>query len=215
MSADFYGASASVPQILVKPLEWSEPHASTTFPTWYANLASIRLGYSIKTGEMLVRGKYALFVDLGSGSRWVSGYDTLDEAKAAAQADYEARILSALVGSGRTLADAPKDLLEAKDRELAEARDELIGERWHAVEAGRQRDLWKSCVATAERQRDEAMAALRAETEACAQLCDYEAQLDDVRSGASTARILARAIRARSVLQPRALSEVGTGEERS
>lgn len=41
-------------------------------------------------------GAFALFLDLGSGSGWVSAHVSLDAAKATAQADYTARILSAL-----------------------------------------------------------------------------------------------------------------------
>jgi hypothetical protein len=81
----------------VRKLKWSEPHRSIKFPDYHASVPLLRLYYSIKTGGALEDGRFAVYVDLGAGSHWVIGRDTLEEAKAAAQADYEARIMSALV----------------------------------------------------------------------------------------------------------------------
>ena len=48
--------------------------------------------------------------------------------------------------------------LEAMGRELAERNDEIVGERWHADEAARQRDVWKERATTAERLLSESQA---------------------------------------------------------
>lgn len=112
------------------------------------------------------------------------------------------------------LADAPKDLLEAKDRELAEAHRVARNNR-----EGRLAE--RARAATAERQRDEAMAALRERNEALGRIAflrpvgptrnKLAAQMEriaiDALGGAGPA--------ARSVLQPPSLSEVGKGEGQS
>jgi hypothetical protein len=82
---------------VVKPLEWVEDEQDW----WSATAFSYLAGYETwATPRGVVRwrrpgqAKFELFDG------------TLDEAKAAAQRDYEARILSCLVSSGRNLADA-------------------------------------------------------------------------------------------------------------
>ena len=119
--------SAGVDAVAVKALPWSAPHPNTTFPSWHAQMPALRIGYSIKTGEMQLRGEFALFADFGSGSRWVSGHDTLDAAKAAAQADYEARIRSAL-----TPAPTPVEAGGEAAQELLDKALSLLG-RCHTV----------------------------------------------------------------------------------
>jgi hypothetical protein len=102
------------------------------------------------------------------------------------------------------------DVIEQDKTALYEARKKVV--------------LSSRRATTAERQRDEAMAALRAETEACAKICetlgeadpDKEDHFSDYLAGFASgyetaAQNFAAAIRARSVLEASALS-VGKGE---
>ncbi len=77
------------PGYVVKPLEWSHENATAHVPeTWRAK--SIGREYDIqRTGD----GLFDLWADTGTA---LSVADTLNAAKAAAQADYEQRILSAI-----------------------------------------------------------------------------------------------------------------------
>lgn len=80
-------------RVAVKPLVWT----NASPPSWHAVCPISRKGYIIDREE----GKWwaCWNVDL-------PGFDDLDEAKAAAQSDYESRIRSALENSKARLADA-------------------------------------------------------------------------------------------------------------
>ena len=70
----------------VKPLEWHG--GSGNYPRWHAT----GLAFTAKIERHSWQGDYGLFID-----KFAKGaHDTLEAAKAAAQADYEARILYAL-----------------------------------------------------------------------------------------------------------------------
>lgn len=74
----------------VKPLEWQESIEGYAKGQWFADS---------------IFGEYCTYMHGPSGRAWLQGpqplrefFDTIDEAKAAAQADYERRIRSALDG---------------------------------------------------------------------------------------------------------------------
>lgn len=96
---------ASPSGVRVKPLEWLS-HA------WGAEADGGR--YRIEdNGANWTDDRYWLFVNVGLLSNHRSKFATLDEAKAAAQADYEARILSALASDATP---APTSGSEDRDR---------------------------------------------------------------------------------------------------
>lgn len=80
-------ASGGVDAVAVKPLEWKEPE-----PNWWeAYSQTLRLGYEVslrRDGTIRTRSNGDEKFQIFNGS--------IDEAKAAAQADYEQRILSVL-----------------------------------------------------------------------------------------------------------------------
>ncbi len=71
----------------IKPLEWAESNEGYAKGQWFANS---------------IFGEYCTYIHIPSGRAWLQGpqlrefFDTIAVAKAAAQADYEQRIRSAL-----------------------------------------------------------------------------------------------------------------------
>lgn len=89
-----YLSAAHAPQggVRVKPLEWvTEPGRGEEFPGWVAETAFGK-EYRVFKAWWGKENKWGFVGDEGFAH-------TADQAKAAAQADYEARILSALTGS--------------------------------------------------------------------------------------------------------------------
>ena len=85
-------ALAVAPGVEVKPLKWTDPGSVATYPIWEAR--GLRYYYSIRTDGPSRHGKYCATVN-GDYLR-DGGFEDLEAAKAAAQADYTARIMSAL-----------------------------------------------------------------------------------------------------------------------
>ena len=79
--------------VAVKPLVWSTPSPSANYPEWRAHNLDIKFEAVIDTSRALCFGKFPLAINGHTGSE---KFDTIDAAKAAAQANYEARIRSAL-----------------------------------------------------------------------------------------------------------------------
>jgi hypothetical protein len=81
-------------QVSVKPLEW-DGNGEGNYPTWWAIGLSFRA--KIDKGSAEMYGDYPLFIN---GFWDKTKHKTLEAAKAAAQADYEARIMAALEPTG-------------------------------------------------------------------------------------------------------------------
>jgi hypothetical protein len=78
---------------LVKPLRWSEPHPSVSYPNWYASNLVMQFEARIDTSRAACFGKFPLRINgYDSGQK----FETLGEAKAYAEADYKERVLSLL-----------------------------------------------------------------------------------------------------------------------
>lgn len=94
--ADYAAALASpapLEGVTVKPLEWVESNEGYAKGQWFAKS---------------IFGEYCTYIHSPSGRAWLQGpnqlrefFDTIASAKAAAQADYDRRILSAIVGSAK------------------------------------------------------------------------------------------------------------------
>ena len=103
-------ATPPAPFVAVKALEWSTPHPTTTYPEWRA----LGLGFEavIDKSKPTRYGKFPLRIN---GRHTAEKFNTLEAAKAFAQADYEARIRSALsaqvqdVAGWQSMGTAPKD----------------------------------------------------------------------------------------------------------
>ncbi|NTA48196.1 hypothetical protein G6L34_08820 [Agrobacterium tumefaciens] len=90
MSYDALRASPPAPSVAVKALEWNKQAMSHGYGL-FISLAMTSIGhYQISQGAA---GKYEVYLDKKPIS---AAYDGVPEAKAAAQADFEARIRSAL-----------------------------------------------------------------------------------------------------------------------
>jgi len=80
-----------MPDIVVKPLEWDE-----TDERWWGATPIYGLCYEVRATD---RGNIRIRWPENGG--WENFDGSLEEAKAAAHADYEARILSVIVASPR------------------------------------------------------------------------------------------------------------------
>jgi hypothetical protein len=76
----------------IKPLKWSEPHPSTKYPNWFAQVYAIRFEARIDTSRAGMFGKFPLSIN---GLTVDEQFDSLEGAKAYAQANYEVRVRSA------------------------------------------------------------------------------------------------------------------------
>ena len=82
--------------VAVRPLGWSTPSSSANYPEWRTHNIDIGFEAVIDTSRALCFGKFPLAIN---GHTVHVKFDTLEAAKAAAQADYDARILSALTAT--------------------------------------------------------------------------------------------------------------------
>jgi len=88
----------------VRPLVWNEPHPSHRYPNWAAGHYSVRFEARIDTSKPLMWGQFPLSIN---GEMIGTKFDTVEQAKAYAQADYEKRIRRILAAALATPAAAP------------------------------------------------------------------------------------------------------------
>ena len=101
--------------VKVKALTWD--HHDGNYPTWRAYGHSFEFEAVIDKGRARMYGDFPLRIN---GNMSKEKFDTLEAAKAAAQADYEARILSAIEPAPSQRAQALEEAARA-----AEAMDEI------------------------------------------------------------------------------------------
>lgn len=121
MRAALEAAVADVPEaeaVRVKPLEWVE-HGDQDF-VWYRAMTTVGLRYNVEDDGFSEK-KFHLTV----GQLVLGNFDVLDEAKAAAQADYERRILSALSAPAPAPTKDDESLWRDKAQEQAKTIDVL------------------------------------------------------------------------------------------
>lgn len=134
------GEGAAVSEARVKPLEWREPSKSTN-GCWTAESALGVYSVCIEGDWYAVRDK----VPRDFYFEWCGqdiSRDTLETAKAAAQADYEARILSALTATQS--APAPggwRDILRAVRDAIDLEHAKVIGDDGYNYAAGQEYGL--------------------------------------------------------------------------
>jgi hypothetical protein len=116
-------ASPPTPAVAVKPLEWG-PYPNPVFndPANVA-VANIEFKHVYQVQRDPWGPGYIAYLAPKHGTLWweSKGHETLDAAKAAAQADYEQRIRSALVGPMPAVA-VPEDFLDALEDAAAGMR---------------------------------------------------------------------------------------------
>lgn len=108
--AEIISVETELPAVKVKALEWVE-HGDLDF-VWHRAMPPIGFRYNIEDDGFSEK-KHHLTV----GQLVIGNFDTLDEAKTAAQQDYSARILSALV---------PSTPAESRCEELVKALEEAL-----------------------------------------------------------------------------------------
>lgn len=86
-------ALSAAPKAVVKPLEWENPRAGPDEYRWWAKNHEGAILYTIEKTGSQIKPWVAIRKGDIQPSLWA---ETLDAAQAAAQANYEARILSAL-----------------------------------------------------------------------------------------------------------------------
>lgn len=117
----------SAPSVAVKALEWNPFRADTPFGYYHIDDQTDR-----SSEELNGRPPFLL-----SGSRLdLTRHSTLEAAKAAAQADYEARIRSALSAQVQDVADMPQSPWPASDWAIARIKElegQAVPEGWKLV----------------------------------------------------------------------------------
>ncbi len=105
-------AAPPASSVAVKALRWSAPHHTTTYPEWRAT----GLGFEavVDKSKPTCYGKFPLRIN---GRHNTEKFDTLEAAKAFAQADYDARILSALSTQVQDVAGKPIGYMRKHDND--------------------------------------------------------------------------------------------------
>jgi len=99
-------------EVVIKPLHWHEPSPSASYPNWTARNFHTQFEARIDTSKALKWGKFPLSIN---GNMVDFKFDTVEQAKAYAQAEYETRMRQLL---SDVLATTPGgDLLEQAARE--------------------------------------------------------------------------------------------------
>ncbi len=103
LASDAPAPAPSGSGVRVKPLEWSEPNPAANYPEWRARDSNNKFEAVIDTSRAGCFGKFPLTINgIDAGEK----FDTLPQAKARAQAVYEARILSALASDASPRGEA-------------------------------------------------------------------------------------------------------------
>jgi hypothetical protein len=127
-------------EVAIKPLHWHEPSPSVSYPNWTARNFHTQFEARIDTSKALKWGKFPLSIN---GNMVDVKFDTVEQAKAYAQAEYETRMRQLL---SDVLATTPGgDLLQQAAREEAgealAAADYLISLYERLWKGGVVRDL--------------------------------------------------------------------------
>jgi len=93
---------------VIKPLVWSEPHASVSYPNWYARVAAIQFEARIDKGRALRFGEFPLTIN---GVDCGQKHDTLESAKDHAEARYHAVVSSLLSPAILAMAEEQQQML--------------------------------------------------------------------------------------------------------
>jgi len=121
-------------EVIIKPLHWHEPSPSVSYPNWTARNFHTQFEARIDTSKALKWGKFPLSFN---GNMVDVKFDTIEQAKAYAQAEYETRMRQLL---SDVLTTTPGgDLLEQAAIPFAEALEEW-GEESKISD---DRDLWE------------------------------------------------------------------------
>ena len=124
-------AAPPAPSVAVKALEWVEHQVSFPCPLWSAEMS---FGvYSIEEASASDSPVYEVRLH---ANKMVAIKDSLSDAKAAAQADYEARIRSALSAQVQDVTDMPQSPWPASDwaiGRIEELEAQAIPEGWQLV----------------------------------------------------------------------------------